>query len=161
MTEVVFPPDAPEVRRAKRVGDLRWSPDGGRLAAWWRNSAWPGGHDVSDRSGLCIYGVPGDAEGEGQPGRILLEVAPQGPRMGADGRREMGWYSQGGALPSRAPKTFGSVSWSPDGRTLAFSSDMDSSGDFYVYTISAEGGEPRRVDPTRSAWPQDVMWRPR
>ncbi len=45
-----------------------------------------------------------------------------------------------------------------DGTRLAFSSDMSADGYFYVYTISAEGGEPTRLDDTASAWLQDVAW---
>ena len=58
-------------------------------------------------------------------------------------------------------KLFTSIVWSPDGQTLAFSSDMDPSGAFFVYTIAAEGGdEPTRIDVTRSAWPNQIMWQP-
>ena len=57
-------------------------------------------------------------------------------------------------------KTFTSLAWSPDGSTLAFSSDLDPSGAFYVYTISPRGGQPKRLDTTKSAWPNEIMWRP-
>ena len=73
----------------------------------------------------------------------------------------MSWYSHGSARPRRVVKTFAFVSWSPDGEELAFSSDMADSGAFYVYTIPSEGGEPSRLDLTKSAWPQQIMWRPR
>ena len=73
----------------------------------------------------------------------------------------MTWYSHGSAQPRRVVKTFGALAWSPDGTTLAFSSDMDPSGAFYVYTISPDGGEPQRLDGTMSALPQEVMWNPR
>ena len=70
------------------------------------------------------------------------------------------WYSHGSAQPRRVVKTFSSLSWSPDGKTLAFSSDMDPTGAFYVYTIPAEGGSPIRLEATQSAWPNEVLWMP-
>ena len=45
----------------------------------------------------------------------------------------------------------------PDGKNIAFSSDMDESGAFNIYTIPAEGGEPARMELTQSAWPQQIM----
>ena len=32
--------------------------------------------------------------------------------------------------------------------------------DFYVYTIAPEGGKPKRLDATKSVWPQEIMWLP-
>ena len=58
-------------------------------------------------------------------------------------------------------KSFRSLAWSPDGQMLAFSSDIDPSGAFYVYTIRPEDSEPRRLDATQSAWPNEIMWLPR
>jgi len=57
-------------------------------------------------------------------------------------------------------KTFVSLAWSPDGRKLAFSSDIDPSGAFYVYTMRPDDSEPRRLDATESAWPNEITWRP-
>ena len=86
----------------------------------------------------------------------------QGPRLGGTARAGLTtWYSHGSARPRRVVKTFTSLAWSPDGKALAFSSDMDPSGAFYVYTISTEGGQPRRLDRTMSAWPNEIMWMPR
>jgi len=70
------------------------------------------------------------------------------------------WYSHGTAQPRRVVKSFSSLDWSADGKAIAFSSDMDPSGAFYVYTIDPEGGEPHRLDGTISAWPNEVMWHP-
>ena len=72
----------------------------------------------------------------------------------------MTWYSHGSAQPHRVVKTFSSLAWSPDGKTLAFSSDIAPSGAFYVYTMPVEGGEPKRIELARSAWPQQIMWQP-
>lgn len=159
LMELVFPPDA----GPPFLDDLCWSPDGTRLAVAWRGAAQ--GHAVpSYRSGICTLAPRGDGADKESSGRVLVNVSPQGPRLGGPIVSASGlqtWYSHGSVLPSRVPKTFTSLAWSPDGRTLAFSSDMGPSGAFYVYTISADGGEPRRVEGTRSAWPQQVMWRPR
>ncbi len=55
-----------------------------------------------------------------------------------------------------------SLMGSPDGRTLAFSSDLDPSGAFHVYTVqAAEDAESKRIDASQSVWPQQIMWRPR
>jgi Tol biopolymer transport system component len=61
-------------------------------------------------------------------------------------------YQHGGPL----------LAWSPDSKTLAFSSDLDPSGAFYVYTLPVkENADPTRIDSSKSAWPQQIMWRPR
>ena len=84
------------------------------------------------------------------------------PRLGGAQRHGlMTWYGHGSALPRRVVRTFTNLVWSPDGRTLAFSSDMDPSGAFCVYTVAAEGGPVRRLDVTKSAWPNQITWRPR
>ena len=59
-----------------------------------------------------------------------------------------GWYYNGSASRRWLPKTFDNVSWSPDGSTLAFSSDMDASGYFFFYTIGADGNNLTRLDAT-------------
>jgi Tol biopolymer transport system component len=133
-------------------GHLTWSPDGTRLAGTLRTAP-----QETERSGLFIVNADGTNNY-----RWLVDVTPQGPRLG--GALRMGlmtWYSHGSAQPRRVVKTFGALAWSPDGTTLAFSSDMDPSGAFYVYTISPDGGEPQRLDGTMSAWPQEIMWKPR
>ena len=73
------------------------------------------------------------------------------------------WYAFGSAAPASIGKRFYGLSWSPDGKALAFSSDLDPTGAFYVYIlpIGIEGekrAEPRQVPGSSSAWPQEVMW---
>ncbi len=92
----------------------------------------------------------------------LMEAVPQGPRLGGARRHGlMTWYTHGSALPSCVVRTFTSLAWSPDGKTLAFSSDMDPSGAFCVYTVPAEGGKPHRLGLTKSAWLNTVAWSPK
>jgi len=142
----------PVIRWLPCARDLAWSPDGSHLAGSWRT-----GPQESERSGIFVVKTDGTDDGQ-----WLVDVTPQGPRLGG-GRRHglMSWYSHGSAQPRRVVKTFCSLAWSPDGKTLAFSCDMHESGAFYVYTIPAEGGEPSRIELARSAWPQEIMWRPR
>ena len=137
------------------AADLVWSPDGTRLAGSWRTAP-----QESERAGIFV--VKTDGTDKNRHGQWLVDVTPQGPRLGGAKRHGLlSWYSHGSALPRRVVKTFTSLAWSPDGKTLAFSSDMHQSGAFYVYTIPAEGGEPTRIELARSAWPQEIMWRPR
>ena len=133
------------------IGKVAWSPDGTHLAGVLRTAP-----SESERSGIFVIKADGK-----ERYRWLVDVTPQGPRLG--GATRMGlhtWYSHGSAQPRRVVKRFCSLAWSPDNKTLAFSSDMDPSGAFYVYTINAGGGDPQRLDRTTSAWPQQIMWRP-
>lgn len=163
---VVISPDGSRLTRltpSAYLGGLCWSPDSSQLAGWSRS--YPGG---SERSGIFAIKVDGTYNM-----RWLIEARPQGPRLGGippsydwkpgnPAPADLAtWYSHGSALPTRLLKTFGSISWSPDGKSLAFSSDMDPTGAFYVYTIPAEGGTSKRLDSTKSAWPNEVDWRPK
>ena len=133
------------------AANLTWSPDGTQLAGTLRTAP-----QESDRSGIFVVRADG-----GEKYRWLVDTTPQGPRLGGATRGGlMTWYSNGSAEPRRVVKTFESLRWSPDGEKLAFTSDMDPTGTFYVYTISAEGGQLKRLDATKSAWPNEVMWRP-
>jgi len=134
------------------VGNVTWSPDGTQLAGTLRT-----GPQETERSGVFVVKADGTDEY-----RWLVDVTPQGPRLGGARRRGLvTWYSHGSAQPRRVMKTFSALAWSPDGKALAFSSDMDPTGAFYVYTIHVDGGEPQRLDGTKSAWPNEIMWRAR
>ena len=133
------------------LGKLAWSPDGAYLAGSMHTAP-----AETERSGIFIA----RPETEKPSSRWLVEATPTGPRLGGAQRHGLNtWYSHGSAQPRRVVKTFTSLVWSPDGRTLAFSSDLDPSGGFHVYTINPEGGRPRRLDGTLSAWPNEVQWK--
>ena len=137
------------------IDNVTWSPDGEWLAGTLRCAP-----QESERSGIFVIKADGTDNRAGK--YWIVDVSPQGPRLGGAARAGLTtWYSHGSAQPRRVVKTFTSLAWSPDGRTLAFSSDMDPGGAFYVYTISPGGGQPKRLDVTKSAWPNEIMWQPR
>ena len=139
------------IRWTSGPDNLTWSPDGTQLAGTLRTAP-----QETERSGIFVVKADGTEDH-----RLLIDVTPQGPRLGGARRRGLlTWYSHGSAQPRRVLKTFASLAWSPDGQTLAFSSDMDVTGAFHVYTIQPEGGKPTRLDGTRSAWINEIMWRP-
>lgn len=132
------------------IDDLVWSPDGSMLAGTFRTAP-----QETDRSGILVV----KADGTSDP-RYIVDVTPRGTRLTSAVRPGIPtWYSQGSAEPRRVVKSFSSVSWSPDGKTLAFSSDMDSSGAFYVYTVPVDGGQPTKLNSTQSPWPNEISWR--
>lgn len=138
------------------IKDLCWSPDSTKLAGVSRVH---GGNYGTERSGVFFVNVNGPYWGT-----YICEAKPiLGPRIGgAPAADTFTWYAHGSAKPRRVIKSFGGLAWSPDGKTLAFSSDMDPSGAFYVYTIPVkEKAQPTRIDSSKSAWPQQIMWRPR
>ena len=89
-------------------------------------------------------------------------------RFDANGNYETQWGSTGtvdgqfGSPYDISPRwvvgNFSGLSWSADGQTLAFSANLDKDGYFRVYTVGADGGSPRVLKGTASAWPQAVDW---
>ena len=161
--QMVFVLDADGARMLQLIpwihgaGNLCWSPDGTRLAGTFRTAP-----QESERSGIFLIKADGSEETPHSMGHCLVDVTPQGPRLGGAQRKGLvTWYSHGSAQPRRVLNTFAALAWAPDGKTLAFSADLDPSGAFHVYTISPDGGEPTRIHLTRSAWPQQISWRPR
>ncbi len=140
------------------LGSLCWSPDGQRIAGEFR------GPQETEYAGIFVTDAhtPRGHLARGDDEHKLVDVPALRPYSSRS--REYPsptWYSLGGSSPRWVVKTLGSVCWSPDGTRLAFSSDMGEDGYFYIYTIPATGGEPTRLDNTRSAWLQQVTWCPR
>ena len=161
---VVFDADGSnmlQLRWLPYAANLCWSPDSTQLAADWRDAPY-----CTDHSGIIVMNADGTGEGTIGPngsfnlGRNLVDVTPQGPRLAQTtyAGPVHTWYSHGSAEPRRPLKVFSSLAWSPDGRTLAFSSDLSTNGTFYIYTIPTTGGDPTRLNSTLSAWPQKVAW---
>lgn len=141
-------------RGMRGVAGLSWSPDGTQIAGTFRTSP----HET-ERAGIFV--INADGTDEKKLGTWLFDVTPQGPRLGGARRHGlMSWYTHGSAQPRRVVKTFMSLAWSPDSRSLAFTSDLDPSGAFYVYTVPREGGNPWRIELTKSAWPNQITWQP-
>jgi len=151
---------------------IAWSPDGELIAAVFL------GPQEQDTAGILTVRArikdKGEANNFGDAyratRRYLLKMPSLRPHPSRDtwGPQQIlthhprpSWYSSGSGSPRWVVKTFGGLMWSPDGKTLAFSSDMDD-GNFYVYTMSLEeGAKPKRLDTTRSAWLQQISWCPR
>ena len=151
---------------------IAWSPDGELIAAVFL------GPQEQDTAGILTVRARLKDKGEANDfldayraaRKYLLRIPSLRPHPSRDtwGPQQIlthhprpSWYSSGSGSPRWVVKTFGGLTWSPDGKTLAFSSDMDD-GNFYVYTMSLEeGAKPRRLDATRSAWLQQISWCPR
>lgn len=145
---------APWAIRYTQITSVSWSPDGKRLAG-----AFQGGKNNSDtvRAGLFVINVDGSGHQE------IVSKGPRRPRTGGEQDGKMtgaGWYSDYATSQRWVLRSFNGITWSPDSAQIAFSSDMDESGDFYVYTIPAAGGDATRIDVTRSAWAQWCTWSP-
>ena len=145
---------APWAIRYTQITSVSWSPDGKRLAG-----AFQGGKNNSDtvRAGLFVINVDGSGHQE------IVSKGPRRPRTGGEQDGKMtgaGWYSDYATSQRWVLRSFNGITWSPDSARIAFSSDMDESGDFYVYTIPAVGGDATRIDVTRSAWAQWCTWSP-
>ncbi len=154
------------VMRMPGISCLEWSPDGTRLAGVYEEYGEPaiGGVFMIDAASPAreldwLGRLPPGLDDE-----CKLTVARGVQPYSSDsygGNPTPSWYSKGGASPRWVLKSFTSVRWSPDGSRLAFSSDMSKDGYFYVYVLPATGGEPVRLDATRSAWPQQISWCPK
>jgi Tol biopolymer transport system component len=128
-------------RPYKHISDICWSPDGQWIAGTFE------GHLSAVGSGCFVVGADGADLNE------LVAVPPLKPHPGGELRGHQlvgGWYLNGDASDPFLLRTFSDLSWSPDGQTIAFRSNMDPSGYDFFYTIPVEGGEATRLDNTLS-----------
>ena len=136
--------------RYTRLHSISWSPDGTRIAG-----AFEGGRNTEDSAGSGLFVIAADGSGH----REILKTEPLKPRSGGEQGGKMlgaGWYSDYSASQRWISRSFSGVSWSPDGSGITFSSDLDDSGDFHLYVLPAQGGQPVKLDGTRSAWASDL-----
>ena len=142
------------------AGSLRWSPDSSRLASVYRKNTWGkpyvSGIFVADPKAYVHVG----RDDEGTNKLKVVYGAATAPYHA--GRRNPtfipSWYARGGASPRWVVKKFSGLCWSPDGKSLAFSSDIADDGYFHIHTVPAEGGPTQMLEDTASAWPQTVDW---
>ena len=155
-----------------QIESPRWSPDGRHIAA---------AYYLAGNSGIALFDLrPKQPQGKAdqaagvvgvkdtQPRTIthqrFINSESLAPRPGGGAFFRPGhpsWYAFGSAAPAHLLKEFGGLSWSRDGKRLAFSSNMDSSGAFFVYTMpiaAGVAGKPTRIADSSSAWPQHVCW---
>ena len=154
----------------------RWSPDGARLAFVARATA---GAEVFtvNADGTDFQQVGGDT---GSPGQIMLELGmetqvssgPQSPAgtgfLSVDFVDGVGWAlvlspaeGEAGGMLAPLGRLFGentAVSWSADGRQIAFLSSKDGSVDLYV--IPPQPGSPARRVTADPSYESSPVWRP-
>ena len=130
----------------KSVTSICWSPDGKQIAG--------GFEELGGKAG--IFTIASD----GTKMRELVAMEAIKPYPGGEARGHVlkgGWYFNGSASRRWLLYTFKDVSWSPDGNRIAFSSDMDSSGYFFMYTVPKDGGGATRLNATFSpTGPQNI-----
>jgi len=156
-----------------QVESPRWSPDGNHIAAVYY---------LTSNSGIVLFdlkpkpakeattGVPVGVVGvkdkplEEISHKRLVDATSTAPYPGGGAFHKPGyptWYAFGNAVPVHLLKRFYEPSWSDDGRQIAFSSNMDPTGAFFVYTVSINtetAAKPVKVPDSSSAWPQKVVW---
>ena len=156
-----------------QVESPRWSPDGRQIAAAFY---------LAGNSGIALFDLKPDPANETRSGgptgvvgakdkqqrtithKRVINATAIAPRPGGGAHFQPGypsWYAFGSAAPVHLLKRFHGLSWSADGKSLAFSSDMDPSGAFFVYTMAVDVGsasKPVKIPDSSSAWPQQVVW---
>jgi Tol biopolymer transport system component len=116
------------------IHHICWSPDGQRIA---------GAFEQRGKSGVFV------ACREPIGLQELVAVEPLKPKPGGDVPRYQlvgGWYWDGNASRRWLTRRFDSVEWSPDGRRIAFRSDLDPSGYDFLYTVGDDGRDLVRME---------------
>ena len=126
------------------VNSLCWSPDGEQIA---------GAFKKGEQSGVFTVRADGTELQE----LVVADALKPYPGGEESGHRQVGgWYFTGSASRRWLPKTFRDVRWSPDGTRIAFYTDIDPSGYFFIHTVASDGGALTRLDDTLNpAGPQN------
>ncbi|MCP5118761.1 MAG: hypothetical protein GY953_48740, partial [bacterium] len=127
--------------RFMNVSGIRWSPDVKWIAGTFEK------HLRGVGSGCFVVRTDGTGLDE------LVTAPPLKPHPGGELRGHQligGWYLGGDASHPFILRTFKDLSWSPDGQTVAFRSNMDPSGYDFFYTVPVGDGEATRLDHTLS-----------
>ncbi|MEO2045285.1 MAG: sugar-binding domain-containing protein [Pirellulales bacterium] len=123
------------------VSEIHWSPDGKWIAGTFE------GHLRDVGSGCFVV------RSDGTDLKELVSAPPLKPHPGGELRGHQltgGWYLGGDGSDPFILRTFEDLSWSPDGQTIAFRSNIDPSGYDFFYTVPVGGGEVTRLDNTLS-----------
>ena len=135
---------------------IRWSPDGRHVASVFDGGVLICNPDEIHGEHISQVIEKSKVSATHDPIRTL-PVPRRGHRLMSQSSGS--WYATGSSSPRWLQRYFGGLSWSPEGNRLAFSSNMDD-GYFYVYILSTDAGELKRLDASKSAWLQEISWRP-
>lgn len=91
-----------------------------------------------------------------------ISLSPTGVRVAVEARGEIFSVPVKHGDTRDIPKTSGTrerfPSWSPDGKTIAFTSDE--SGEYQIYTVPQLGGTPKKVSNHKGASMLGIQWSP-
>ncbi len=76
------------------------------------------------------------------------------------GSEDYDLYLDGGAALAPAPGTDGNAAWSPDGKSVVFTSSRTGQGDLYLLPLGVAGAQPRRLSTDAVASEVYATWSP-